>query len=96
MRIYWEIFTVPEESFELRRGSSNRKSNYRDRVYRILYETAKTAGVKITCSKDRYFDIFFLQHFFLHPNTTHLPTILFKNSLLSSVPNKIEMSFINK
>ena len=25
MRIYYEIFTVPEESFELRTGSSNRK-----------------------------------------------------------------------
>ena len=28
MRIYLEIFIVPEESFELRRGSSNRKSSY--------------------------------------------------------------------
>ena len=30
MRIYWEIFTMSEESFELRIGSSNRKSNYRE------------------------------------------------------------------
>ena len=30
MRIYWGIFTVPEELFELRRGSSNRKSSYRE------------------------------------------------------------------
>ena len=30
MIIYQEIFTVPEESFELKRGSSNRKSSYRE------------------------------------------------------------------
>ena len=30
MRIYLEIFTVPEESFELRRGSSYRRSSYRE------------------------------------------------------------------
>ena len=30
MRIYQEIFTMLEESFELRRSSSNRKSSYRE------------------------------------------------------------------
>ena len=30
MRIYWDIFTVPGESFELGRGSSNKKSSYRE------------------------------------------------------------------
>ena len=30
IRIYEETFTVPEESFELRRGTSNRKSSYRE------------------------------------------------------------------
>ena len=30
MRIYQEIFTMQEESFELRRSSSNRKSSYRE------------------------------------------------------------------
>ena len=32
MRIYQEIFTVPEESFELRRGSSNGRSSYRESI----------------------------------------------------------------
>ena len=30
MRIYYEIFTVPEEWSQLRRGSSNRKSSYNE------------------------------------------------------------------
>ena len=33
MRIYQEIFTVPEESFELRRGSSNGRSSYRESIF---------------------------------------------------------------
>ena len=30
MGIYYKIFTVPEESFELRRGWSNKKLSYRE------------------------------------------------------------------
>ena len=36
MRIYQDIFTVPEESFELRRGSSDRKSSYRESAVNVL------------------------------------------------------------
>ena len=36
MRIYYEIFTVPEESFELRRGWSNRKSSYRESTVLLI------------------------------------------------------------
>ena len=41
MRIYWEIFTLPEESFELTRSSNNRNSSY-SLLYHFLSDDKKT------------------------------------------------------
>ena len=52
MKVYSDIFTVPEESLELRRGSSNRKSSYRESTVNVLFLRSMFRDV-IICISNR-------------------------------------------